>query len=211
MGELLSRYRESRLARKARSELKNKGSSGLLTPEGQSLFRSTMAASNGRAVVVIHPFFPDREDFDQPHQRKLYDAYQTDLRFAIEEYQRRGLPLVVFEEEGGTEDINMTIKRMGGTNGPIFVVPTQVSSPEPIGETSLDVFTQQLAALGLQEAIVTGSYLDHLSGRWSPRDYLNRPIPGYGGCVGNVLRDLQNAGIATRLGITISTLGWITR
>lgn len=165
----------------------------LLTSEGLAAFQAATAA-HGRAVLVVHPFAPNTRSFDHPTEKRVYDAYKVDFPIRLREYRREGLSVVLLESEDNMGTIEPTIKELE-MHGDIFLVVTRKDSPDPVnGRTFLDV-AEQLAELGLQEAIVTGSYFE------TP----------YGGCVGRVINNLQAKGIEARLGITLSRDGWSTR
>lgn len=126
----------------------------LNTGEGLDRFKNALVSSNGCALVVVHPYFPDCKN----EQTELYIKYKKRLIKEVKRYQGMGLPFVLFEAAGKMGTIDESLDRMGKENGDIFIVQTEADSSDP-NEGSFAEFATELRGAGLHRAIVAGTEL----------------------------------------------------
>lgn len=124
--------------------------------------RKELAATGGRALVVVHPFFHE----DAPH------CYQTHalpdrtpngkrfLRVQQQTLQRARVPIIVFEQEAKVEETRLRLEALGKR---AFVVATKPSSPIPL--EGWQKVLSRFKRVGLRHAIVGGQKLFHKNRR----------------------------------------------
>lgn len=155
---------------------------------GQRQLKKSLLESNGAAVIIMHPFFPENDDpKDTDEERFKYGNYTKRLARTAQICVNSGIPLIFFENRNQVAQLSDTLSRMSVQKGHVYVVPTFNGDPKPL-HTGIDKFSRELRKMGLQKTVVLGSYLEI-------KDLeLN-------GCVGYAKEVLAKVGIDARLGV----------
>lgn len=164
---------------------------GVLIPESKSKLTKALQRSDGKGLVLIHPFFPEQAGQLKDSDQNDYTTYQETLKGELQSYRDQGLPTVLFETQINNLQLEQEMERLR-VDGDVFVVPTYPHSPDP-KNMYLDDLSQAFARMGAKEAVITGSNLFYLKDKSSPTVKIK-------GCVGRVLTELQIAGITSQLG-----------
>ncbi len=181
---------------------------GDFTPEGENRLKSALSKSDGKAVLIVHPFFPDADPMDpnhpslatfypdiDPNQHTIkddpdYASYKESLKRYVSRYKSLGLPLILFEEKKSTDQIPSDVEHMGISDGEIFVVPTQEGGAWP-ADIKFSDLVRQLSEIGLKRASVSGTYLSIIHNH--PGEYIHESFPlmnhkvKLSGCVGTTI------------------------
>ncbi len=176
--------------------------------------KTALAKSNGRAIMLVHPFF------DKDGLNSQYGARLSRLFKAIRE-EKTKTPVILLEE---TAKLHKTRALLKATFGPVHknsvvMVPTDRASPNPMfgfpelfnsqdanerGEAEADAwnqFTSRLKELGVTSILLGGSYT-HLHPSREVADYESmwrrRRIGEYevvsSGCAGTTYKRLIESG-----------------
>lgn len=180
---------------------------------GQRQLRKSLLESQGIALVVVHPFFPEGDSgLDSSGIMRLdYARYTEELKGTVRACVKRGIPLVVFETKNKIKSLPDTLLRMGVESGRVYIVPTSNGGPGPI-HAGIDDFSRALKDLGMGRAVILGSYFlvkepysegsRHLQEMGVDSKKLQKVVKNFGidGCVGDLVRVFLKAGILPVIG-----------
>ncbi|MBT4870480.1 MAG: hypothetical protein HON47_02820 [Candidatus Diapherotrites archaeon] len=117
--------------------------------------KKQVGAANGRALVIIHPFFTERTT---GYNQKHYDSYKSVIFGLI---QKSKLPIIVLESHPGELRSQFNGQLEGRNN--IFTFPTHEASSnlketrEPVGIGSPNTFVKILKEAGAKHIQLGGS------------------------------------------------------
>jgi hypothetical protein len=193
------------------SELTPVGGPEIVTLNNQAGYdrlQRSLLESQGKAMVVVHPFFPEgKYDLDFTESaREGYEKYKNQLRQTVQDRLQRGMTLIVFEGLEEIDALPAALSKMGVENGPVYIVPTSNDDESPV-HADINQLSQDLKELGLEKAVVLGSYLwverspaegsPNLSERLANSVRVPNMIKRFKleGCVGYIAKALLKAGI----------------
>jgi hypothetical protein len=179
-----------------------------LIPKVEEKFKLALSQSDGKAAVIVHPFFLENDRYagmsvgrKGSENDEDYIQYQDRLRSTVTRYRDLELPILLFEANRSIATIPSTVDRMGIKGSDIFVVPTDNLDPEPI-DTDFPHLAKQLRTIGLERATVVGSYLWLNKNPFPSKD--EHPLAQkfiLGGCVGRTIDELSAEGIKATPGL----------
>lgn len=129
--------------------------------------KQDLSASGGRALVLMHPFFHESHPNHYPLRQdpSVSRRGQRFLRSIQLTVQRTHLPIIVFEERGKVRATRARLK--GEFNKRVFVLPTHLYSPTPVGDWQKHL--DALEDAGLKHAILGGQKLGYF-----PKSFLRK-------------------------------------
>jgi hypothetical protein len=163
--------------------------------------KDNLIRSNGSALIVVHPYFHDATAYAPGYPEKdlkIYEEYKERLKVSVSRYKELGLPTILLEEFYRIDSVGQSLQRMGIEDGTVYLVPTDVSSSNPL-RTSLENFVDELKESGLKKAVVLGSYMWFRDYRLSIFDIETAPRIAskhqLDGCAGHTVATLLEAGV----------------
>ncbi len=165
----------------------------LINTAGIANFQKSLESSNGSALIIVHPFFPEITH----GLTNNYAVYRERLEKSVSKYQSLKIPIVFMEGHPISDGLGVIFKRLKVEPADIYMVETKHADPMPQGTDLLD-FSRKLKDAGLRRATVSGSNL------WLKRRDIAMPLCNSHplrkkyhlyGCVAEVLKTFSTAGI----------------
>ena len=165
-----------------------------VSTEGIMQLGERLRGSDGKALVVVHPYFQDGNVSIRTQDQ--YDQYIQNLTNEVKNSQEQGIPLVLFECAYNNDELPQILNRIGVTDQETYLVPTEGTDPSPENGVPLVDLASLLHASGLQEATVIGTLFWEEDLGEEDRGELDR----FRGCAGKTIERLSDAGVQAKAG-----------
>lgn len=165
----------------------------LLAPDVLTQFQNSLKASNGAALIIVHPYFSEI----QHGLKASYAIYRERLKNSVIKYQSMNLPIVIMEGYPIKYSLDTIYDRLNVAPADIYTVETENADPMPLGTKLLD-FSRNLKNAGLAKAIVMGSNIWLTRREYAFPLYNSHPLRkkfNLFGCVGEVIKTLSASGV----------------